>query len=279
MELMKMVSPAASALDGRLSTEMQLSGKLTDQLDLDLNSVSGNILAEILTATVSPDKAPVLDLVDNKLGFVELDKVDISGLKTALSLENGRVKVKPFTVSYEDVSMQISGGHSFGNKLDYQLKFDVPAEYLGDDVNKLLSSINDPSLGEIHVPVIAKLSGPYDKPTLSSDVKSQTRLLTDQLVEVQKQKYLNQGKSKVNELIGNVLTDNNNQEQDDEEVSSSSALSEALQNIPQKKVDSTKLTSGENKPEAEVRKAAKSLLNGLLGSKERAVTTKDTLNR
>ena len=280
LDLMKMVSPAASALDGRFSTKMQLSGKLTDRLDLDLSSVTGNILAEILAATVSPDKAPVLDLVDNKLGFVALDKMDISGLKTALSLENGRVNVKPFTIRYEDVSMQVSGGHSFANNLDYELKFDVPAEYLGDDVNKLLASISDPSLGEIHIPVIARLNGSYDNPALSSDVKSQTRVLTDQLVEIQKQKYINQGKTKVNELIGNVLTDASDPKQDkDEQGASSSALSEALQNIPKTSVDTTKVTDSDSTSEGDVKKAANSLSNGLLGSKEKAVTAKDTLNR
>ena len=280
IELLQIVSPAVNALNGRMSTKMQLSGKLSDKLDLDFNSLSGNILAELLTAELSPEKAPVLNLVDNKLGFVSMEKLDLAGLKTALYLENGKVKVKPFTVNYEDVTMQVSGGHSISNVLDYQLKFDVPAEYLGDDVNKLLSSINDPSLGEIHIPVIAQVGGTYDNPSLKSDMKSQTRVLTNQLVEIQKQKYLNQGKNKLNYMIGDVLADKNESDiQEEEEGSSANPLSEALQNIPKRETDSSKLAEKGSKPDTEVKKAAKSLLNGLLKSKEKAVTAKDTLNR
>ena len=278
IELMRMLSPAANALDGRISTKMKLSGKLTEDLDLDLNSISGNVLAELLSTTVNPEKAPVLNLVENQLGFVSLDKLDLSGLKTAFSVENGKVKVEPFTVSYEDLSLEVAGGHSFANALDYQLKFDVPAEYLGDDVNKLLSSINDPSLGEIQVPVVANLGGSYDKPTIKTDVKSQTRALTDQLVEIQKQKYINQGKNKVNELIGNVLAGDSNEPKKEDQDASSNALSEALQNIPKKKVDSSKAVTDNKDSETDVKKAAKSLLNGLLKSKTKAVTAKDTLN-
>ena len=278
IELMRMLSPAANALDGRISTEMKLSGKLTEELDLDLNSISGNVLAELLSTTVNPGKAPVLSLVENRLAFVSLDKLDLSGLKTALAVENGKVKVRPFKINYEDLSLEVEGGHSFANALDYQLKFDVPAEYLGDDVNKLLSSINDPSLGQIHVPVVANLGGSYDKPTIKSDVKSQTRALTDQLVEIQKQKYINKGKNKVNELIGNVLAEDNSEPKKENEGSSSNALSEALQNIPKKKVDSSKAVTDNKDSDTDVKKAAKNLLNGLLKSKNKAVTAKDTLN-
>lgn len=279
MEMLQVVSPAVGALDGRMSTKMKLSGKLTDQLDLDFNSLSGNILAELLTAELSSEKAPVLNLVDNKLGFVELDKMDLSGLKTALYLENGKVEVKPFTVSYDDISVEVKGGHSISRALDYQLKFDVPAEYLGDDVNKLLSSINDPDLGEIHIPVIAQVGGSYDKPTLKSDVKSQTRVLTDQLVEIQKQKYLNQGKNKLNEIVGDVLANKDeSQDRAADGESTKNPLSEALQNIPNRNTDSTKVAEKDSKSNSEVKKAAKSLLNGLLKSNKKAVTAKDTLN-
>ena len=277
IELMQLLSPAAKALDGRFSTKMALAGNLTDQLDLDINSISGDVLAEILTAEMSPDRAPVTKLLDNTLGFVVLDKLDLSGLKTAFSFKDGQVQVKPFTVKYEDISLELSGGHSFANALDYELTLDVPARYMGDDVNKLLAGIGDESLEGITVPVIANIAGSYKEPKISTDLKSQVRAVTNQLVEIQKQKYINKGKKEVNKLIGNMLTgndenDSNSKDDDNTSVQTAHIIEKTLQNNS----DSSKKISTKGSGDKAVKETAKSILGGLLKSK--SITSKDTLN-
>ena len=276
VDLLNTLSPAAKALDGRLSTKIALSGNLTDGLDLDLSSLTGDMLAEILTANIDPEKAPVMNLLDTKLGFVAFDKMDLSGLKTALSFDNGKVHVKPFRINYDDISMEVSGGHSFANALNYNIEFDVPAHYLGNDVNKLLASIDDESLESITVPVIANIGGSYGQPSIKTDLKAQVRDLTDQLVEIQKQKYINKGKKQVNELVSNVLSGSKEESQEsDVKKENSNVLVDAITKSTSRKTDSAASKTNSDKA---IKETAKSILGGLLGSKNKAVTAKDTLN-
>ena len=279
VDLLNSLSPAAKALDGRLNTKITLSGNLTEGLDLDLNSLSGGLLAEILTAKIDPKKATVTNLLDTKLGFVAFDKMDLSGLKTALLFEDGQVQVKPFEIKYDDISMEVSGGHSFANALNYNVTFDVPAHYLGNDVNKLLASIGDESLEAITVPVIANIGGSYGQPTIKTDLKAQVRDLTDQLVEIQKQKYINKGKKQVNELVGSVLAKNKDQNTDKAtKDDNSTKLIEAITKSKDQKGDSEGTASNKEPSNEAIKETAKSILGGLLGSKNKAVTAKDTLN-
>ena len=279
IELMEKLSPAAKALNGKLSTNMALSGELTDQLDLDFNSLTGNLLAEVLTAKISPEESPAMNLLDNKLGFVAFDKLDLSGLKTALSFENGKVQVKPFKVRYEDISIEVSGGHSFASNMDYKLTMDVPARYLGDDVNKLLSSIDDESLEELSVPVIANIEGSYGNPQFKTDLKSQVKDLTDQLVDIQKKKYINKGKNQVNDLLGNVLTQNTSEESEETtEKSDAVKLTDVLGNSSASQADSLGNNASKKSADKVIKEKAKGILGNLLNSKTKAVTSKDTIN-
>ncbi len=279
MEVMKLLGPAASALEGRWNSKMSLSGNLTEQLDLDMNSLSGNMVAEVLTATVNAQKTPVTNLLNTRLNFIDLDKLDLSGLKTSLSFDEGQVRVKPFTLRYEDVAIEFSGGHSFANTLDYQLTFDVPAKYMGEDVNRLLASIEDDSLEDITVPVIAQLGGSYTKPKLKTDMKSQARELTDQLVEIQKQKYINKGKKEVNQLLGDMLAGKEEEtESSESDTTNSGSLINLAGNQIDKTADSVQTTSKEEDSDDLLKEGAKSILGGLLNSKNRALSTKDTVN-
>ena len=50
-ELFQNMAPIAKAIQGKLNTEITLKGDLTDDFTPNLNSLSGNALAEILSST------------------------------------------------------------------------------------------------------------------------------------------------------------------------------------------------------------------------------------
>ena len=278
VDLMQVLGPAAKSLEGRFNTNISLSGNLTEQLDLDLNSLSGNLLAEILTARVKPDGTPVTQLVNNRMSFLSLDKLDLAGLKTAVSFEDGQVKIKPVKLKYEDIGIEISGGHSFASMLNYNLTFDVPAKYMGEDVNRLLASIGDESLEDVSVPVVANIGGSYAQPKIKTDMKAQAKALTNELVDIQKEKYINKGKKEVNQLLNNVLASENEKNDNTEgAVSATEAVSEMLGKPDSDEKDQS--TDSANTTDEVLKDKAKSILGGLLKSKSKAVTAKDTLNR
>ena len=122
-----------------------------------------------------------------------------------------------------------------------------------------MTKINDKEVNKIIIPVTANITGTFTNPKVSTDLTSSVTNLTKQLVEIQKQKLMNQGKSEINKLLGDftgitapTVTD-----------------STSTQTNPVKK-DSTTAT----KPTSEVEKSVKGILGGLLKNKKK----KDSVN-
>lgn len=197
IELFKMLSPIATVLQGKLNTDINLSGSLKDDFTPNLASVSGKALAEILATNVEPKNSKALSLLDQNLGFVDLKKLDLKDIKTNLSFENGKVNVKPFKLKYQDIDIEVAGSHSFDQLMDYNATFNVPAKYLGSEVTGLLSKL-DSKDQNVSVPVTANFSGSFTNPTVKTDLNSAVSNLTSQLIQKQKN-------SLIDKAVGGLL--------------------------------------------------------------------------
>lgn len=269
LELFKVLAPLANALQGKLNSDIKISGNLKDDFTPNLATISGNLLAELLSTKVDAQKAPLISALDSKLNFLNTKEINLDGLKTALSFDNGAVKVKPFTLKYKDININVDGSHTFDKQMQYKATLDVPAKYLGTEVSKLLAQMNDSSLEEVTVPVTANIGGNFTNPTVSTDLTSSVKTLTTKLVEVQKQKLMNQGKDKAKDLLSDMFKKDEN----DTTSTKSSGVKEALGNLLGGEKKATTDTTKTTTKEEEVKNTAKSVLGGLLGKKK-----KDTVN-
>lgn len=204
LAMLEALAPIAKVLQGKLNSTIDVSGLLDENFSPDLATISGNALAEILTSNIDVSKSPLLSGLDDKLNFIDFKKLK-KDITTKLSFENGKVSVKPFTVTYEDIPIEISGSHSFSNTMNYNATLQVPAKYLGGEVNRLIGKINDPEVNKITIPVTANIDGTFSNPNIKTDLTSGISNLTKQLVEIEKQKLIGKGKDKINDLLGGVL--------------------------------------------------------------------------
>ncbi len=242
IELFKALAPIAQILKGKLTSDIALSGNLNDELLPNLLSLSGDLFADVMTDEINTESAPLLNALFSKLEFIDLKQLNLKDLKTSLSFKDGIVAVKPFTINYKDIAINVDGSHTFDQKLNYKASLQVPAKYLGSDVNKLIARINDSALENLTIPVIANIGGMYNSPQVTTDLTSGIKQLTTKLIEVEKQKLINKGTDKAKDLIGGILSGN------------------------QSKTDSTK-TGNATKEEA------KDILGGILGTKKPADST------
>jgi hypothetical protein len=287
LELFQVLAPVASALQGKLNSTISISGNLTDDFTPNLNTVSGNVLAELLEAVNIPDQAKLLSALTTKLDFLKLDKVDFKGLKTALSFENGVVKVKPFSIKYQDMAINIDGSHTFDKKMNYTATLEVPSKYLGKEVNALIAKIDDKTLDNLTIPVTASIGGMYDSPTVTTDFTSGVKSLTTKLIEIEKQKLINKGTDKAKDLIGGILNGNSNQKDSTKKADPAkdgakeilggilSGTKKPKDSVGQKNDTSTTATKDP------VKEVTKNILGGLLGGKKKKDTAKtknDTIN-
>lgn len=205
LELLQNLAPIAKALQGKLNTTINLQGTLDNEFSPNLNTVSGDAFAELLTTNIDPKQGSVLSKLENEISFVDFSKLNLKDLKANLEFANGKVNVKPFKLKYEDINIQVSGAHGFDQSLDYNAVFDVPAKYFGSDVNRLIGKINDNETNKITIPITANITGNYTSPKVKTDLSSGVSNLTKQLIEIEKQKLIGKGTDQVKDLLSGFL--------------------------------------------------------------------------
>ncbi|WMI67003.1 AsmA-like C-terminal region-containing protein [Aestuariibaculum sp. YM273] len=255
LDMFQSIAPIAKALQGKLNTKLNLKGDLTQDFTPNLNTLFGDAAAELLTTKVDPQNAQVLNKLESSLSFVDFDKFSFNDLKAYLEFADGKVTVKPFTFKYQDIAIEVSGSHGFDKTMAYNAVFDVPAKYLGSDVNKLINSINDSQTNDITVPITANISGSYTEPKVSTDLSSGVKNLTSQLTEIQKQKLIGQGKNELNNLLGGL-------------TKTSSTTTETNTDSTSTKETETKTSS-----EEQIKENVKNVLGGLLGGNKKKADT------
>jgi hypothetical protein len=268
MELFQALAPIAAALQGKFSSQLELAGTLNNNYSPELPTLTGAVLAEILSADVQSDRLPVLTALNASFDFFDTEKLDLKGLKTALAFENGKVRVKPFNIKYDDILVRVDGGHGFDRSLDYQLTLDLPAKYLGKEVQGMVASLGEEDLKGLSIPVKIGLTGTHNAPKLSSDLSSGVKSLTSQLVELQKQKLINKGSEKAQSLLGGLL---GNKTDSTEIKESESTLGNVLKGLTIRPKDSL-ANDSLNKAANPLEEKATGLLKGLLKGKPKDTT-------
>ncbi|MGV3460056.1 MAG: AsmA-like C-terminal region-containing protein [Flavobacterium sp.] len=202
LDMLKSIAPIANAINGKLTSTINLSGNLdAKEMTPDLNSLTGNLLGQLLSTTINENSSKLLMALDTNLKFIDLSKLNLNDLKAALTFKDGKVNIAPFNLKYQDIAIQVGGQHGFDQSMNYNINFDVPAKYLGSDVNKLLNSLSPGEASKISVPVNAIVTGTFKNPKISTDVSKTVSNLTTQLVKQQKDKYVKQGASALQDLI------------------------------------------------------------------------------
>jgi hypothetical protein len=206
LDMMKKIAPIAVVINGKLNSKIKLSGNLNDkEMTPDLNTLTGDLTGQLLSTTVNSSNSAMLTALDDKLGFVDLKKLNLNDLKASLTFKDGKVNVKPFDIKYQDIKASIAGAHGFDQVMNYTIKLDIPAKYLGTEINSLLAKLSPADAKKFEtIPVNAILTGNFQNPKITTDVKQATTTLANNLVKQQKDKLINQGTSSLNSIISNA---------------------------------------------------------------------------
>jgi hypothetical protein len=251
LDLLKALAPIAKVLEGKLNSTISLSGNLNKEFTPDLTTVSGDAFLELLTTEINTENSKLISTLSNSLKFIDFKKLDLKDLKTNVTFKDGLVNLKPFTIKYEDIDIHIDGAHGFDKNINYNVSLDVPAKYLGSDINRLIGKINDSEVNNISIPVTANITGTFNNPSVKTDLSSAVTNLTKQLIEIEKQKLLNQGSNAIKDFLNGISEESNNVNQ-----------------------DSTSVKSDTLKTNNQINDGIKNILGGLLSGKK---TKKDSI--
>ena len=217
LEMMKKIAPIAGVINGKLNSSINLSGNLDSKsMTPDLNTLSGNLAGKLASTSLNPSNSNVLKSLGSNLKFLDLQQLNLNDVKANLIFKNGKVEVSPFDVKYQDIKATINGAHGFDQAMNYNIKMDVPAKYLGNEANKLFAKLSTSDANKIeNIPVNAILTGSFKSPKVTTDMKSAVTNLTNQLVKQQKEKLLNQGKNTLKELLNGSKKDTTSNQKED----------------------------------------------------------------
>jgi hypothetical protein len=208
LEMLKTIAPIAEVITGKFNSTVNVSGNLdAKEMTPDLKSLTGDLAGSLANTVINTAKSKVLTALTNNVKFLDPSKLNLNQ-KVNLTFSDGKVNIQPFNIKYQDIDVKIQGTHGFDQVMNYNIGFDVPAKYLGSDVTKLLATLKTDG-SKVSVPVNAIITGSFQNPKVSTDLSKSVTSLTTQLVQQQKEKYVNQATDKGKELLGNLIKGGN----------------------------------------------------------------------
>ncbi|WP_433815293.1 AsmA family protein [Flavobacterium johnsoniae] len=203
LDMMKKIAPIAGIINGKLNSTIKLNGNLDEkELTPDLKSISGDLLGQLLSTTVNPKNSTVLNSLTSNIKFLDASKLNLNDLKMALTFDDGKVNVKPFDIKYQDIKVTVGGTHGFDQTMNYNLKLDVPAKYLGSEANALIAKMSPTDAAKLeNIPINAIIGGNFSNPKITTDMKSAVTSLASQVANQQKEKLTQKGAAALTDLI------------------------------------------------------------------------------
>jgi len=254
LKLLQALAPIAVALQGKLQSQMNLSGNLNEDLTPQLTSLTGNALAEILTAKVQPEKLALFSKLDQQLNFLDFKDLNIDRLKGRVTFKNGMAEITPFAFKIKGININVAGSHSFDNRMNYNLTLDVPAKMLGSEIGGTLAKLSATNIQDMTVALPIGLSGTFQDPKINLNTQQAINTLTQKIIEQQKEAFTQKGL----DAISNILKGG--------KLPSKPADSVAV--IPQAKKDSVRTLQ-----EKKIEDVARDIFGGLLGGRKKAQDT------
>ena len=201
LEMFQYLVPIAKALHGSLNTKFDLNGQLTKDLSPNLSTLAGTALAQVITADIDPEQAPLLSALGEKISFLNLEQLSLKDVSTNLVFNNGKIEVKPFHFKIKGIDVGVGGTHGLDQSIDYNLILDVPAKYLGSDITKLLKNLNPEEANNMSVTLPIGLKGTFTKPNVSLNMEKAVSQLTQELLAKETDKWKDKGKDILDDFL------------------------------------------------------------------------------
>ena len=203
LDMMKKIAPIAGIINGKLNSTVKLNGNLdANELTPDLKSISGDLLGQLLSTTINSKNSTLLNALGSNIKFIDMNKVNLNDIKAALTFDNGKVNVKPFDIKYQDIKITVGGTHGFDQTMNYNLKLDVPAKYLGNEANAFIAKMSPADAAKLqNIPINAIITGNFSNPKITTDMKTAVSSLATQVANQQKEKLTQKGTAALTDLI------------------------------------------------------------------------------
>lgn len=227
VEMLKGFTPILKSLVGKLTTEFDFSGDMTQGLSPILSTLDGNGLANIIQARVEPSQMPLTNSLNSQLNVIDFSNLKLQDVVTTFKFENGAVNVNPVKFKIDDINVNLQGSHSLNNVMDYTANLKLPAKYFGDEIGGQLAKLSNTDMKNMKVDLPIGISGNLKQPKINIDMKSAVSNLTNQIIEQQKDDLI----GKAGEELSNLLGGNSKNDKADSTSTKDDKVEETVKNV------------------------------------------------
>ncbi|MCU0328896.1 MAG: AsmA family protein [Chitinophagales bacterium] len=149
MNTAKQLAPIIEYMNGKFSTNSDLSFELLPDMSPDLNTLNGKMNIKLSGSSIT--NMPILNQIA-QLTKLNLNPLNISDVSTNLDFVQGNLILNPTKFPVSGYTMNISGKQGLNKQMDYKIGIDVPFDKLGNAtnvVNGMLSKVNLPFLNNL----------------------------------------------------------------------------------------------------------------------------------
>jgi len=178
--MVKKYAPLAKNMIGNVSTDLNISGLLKQDMMPDFGTINAKGILDIAQAAIA--KPLFVSKIANVTNLKSSADSDVSFKDVAMSatIKDGKLSVKPFNIKIGDYKTNVSGVSTVDGKLDYKMDMEIPAGSVGTKVNSFLSQYTGSGNSSSTIKLPLKVGGSYDAPTfnlLEGGVKQQATSL------------------------------------------------------------------------------------------------------
>lgn len=210
IDFLKTLAPISNVISGNISASIKMQGYLQGKtMQVDMSSLDADFNAVLSQTKIDPSASKMMTLVDQTLGFVNFKEVDLNQKPIHLTLDKGNVVFNPMDFKISGIPVVLSGKHALDQTMDYHLDFQVPPKVLGADIAGVLSKLSPSEQDALSsIPLRVDLTGNFNSPKISTDLKSALNELTNEIVQLQTKNLANKGKETLKDLWNDLNKQN-----------------------------------------------------------------------
>lgn len=122
------LAPVAKFIEGVFNTKLHINGQLGEDMMPDLSSLTASGLLETLRGQV--DGLQPLEKLASSLNVAAFKKLSLKDTKNWFDIEDGKLTLRPFDISYQGMDMNIAGFTRFGEGMNVDMKLKIPRKLM-----------------------------------------------------------------------------------------------------------------------------------------------------
>lgn len=214
------LAPIMKHLNGKITSNFNLSTDLTENLDPILSSING--LGDLLSSSVQISGLKTLEKISSVTKLNNLNNQTLKNIKASFKIQDGKLAVNPFDIVLGGIKTTVQGTNSLDQTIDYKLKMIIPKDRIPKEMIKVVeqaaAKVNAvaPKLNlnviPNELPINVGVIGSFTDPKVTTDFKEKlmeaSGNMKDALVDTAKEKakeVVDKAKDSVKTVVNNAV--------------------------------------------------------------------------